>query len=173
MQHCTSVSDLVLAFGDFNLAHFFVTLFKRLLHTTFGLSILAFDLNFDCRHHSRVRVPERIVLEPDWLSYSDTFTAPNHPKLCPANHRGTDPQTGKNYAIMGLSNKTSFVDITDPANPIHLGDLPGHSHGILWRDIKVYRNHAFIVSEAMMHGMQVFDLTQLRGMDGTNGPMIL
>ena len=33
----------------------------------------------------------------------------------------------------------------------------------MWRDIKVYANHAFIVSEAIDHGMQVFDLTRLRG----------
>ena len=32
----------------------------------------------------------------------------------------------------------------------------------LWRDIKVYADHAFIVSEASGHGMQVFDLTKLR-----------
>ena len=31
-----------------------------------------------------------------------------------------------------------------------------------WRDVKVYQNHAFVVSEASGHGMQVFDLTQLR-----------
>ncbi len=31
-----------------------------------------------------------------------------------------------------------------------------------WRGIKVFANHAFIVSEAVDHGMQVFDLTQLR-----------
>lgn len=85
----------------------------------------------------------------------------------------TDPETGKRYAIMGLSNKTAFVDITTPSAPVHLGDLPGKTHGILWRDIKVYKNHAFIVSEAMMHGMQVFDLTQLRDLDGSNGPVVL
>jgi choice-of-anchor B domain-containing protein len=32
-----------------------------------------------------------------------------------------------------------------------------------WRGIKVFADHAFIVSEAANHGMQVFDLTQLRG----------
>ena len=38
-----------------------------------------------------------------------------------------------------------------------------------WRDIKVYDNHAFIVSEAGSHGMQVFDLTRLR--DVQNPPV--
>jgi choice-of-anchor B domain-containing protein len=33
----------------------------------------------------------------------------------------------------------------------------------VWRDIKVYKDHAFIVSDgAGLHGMQVFDLRQLR-----------
>ena len=38
-----------------------------------------------------------------------------------------------------------------------------------WRDMKVVNNHAYIISEAGGHGMQVFDLTQLRGLTGV-GP---
>lgn len=82
----------------------------------------------------------------------------------------TDPQDGKEYAIMGLGNGTAFVDITDPINPIYLGKLPTHSDSSTWRDIKVYNNHAFIVSEAGGHGMQVFDLTRLRTV--TNAPEV-
>ncbi len=74
----------------------------------------------------------------------------------------TDPQTNHEYALMGLSTGTAFVDITDPTNPIHLGNLPAQSNNSIWRDIKVYENFAFIVSEAPGHGMQIFDLTQLR-----------
>lgn len=74
----------------------------------------------------------------------------------------TDPMTGKEYAIMGRSTGASFVDISDPTNPVYLGNLPPHSFNSDWRDIKVYRDHAYIVSEAADHGMQVFDLTQLR-----------
>lgn len=75
----------------------------------------------------------------------------------------TDPVTRKNYAIMGRTIGTSFVDISDPYNPVYLGNLPTSSpFRSTWRDIKVYNNHAFIVSEALRHGMQVFDLTQLR-----------
>lgn len=73
-----------------------------------------------------------------------------------------DPQTGHEYALMGLNNGTGFVDISDPENPLYLGKLPTHTTSSSWRDIKVYANHAFIVSEASGHGMQVFDLTQLR-----------
>ena len=74
----------------------------------------------------------------------------------------TDSSTGKEYVIMGRTNGTSFVDISDPVNPIYLGNLPPHSADSTWRDIKVYADHAFIVTEATNSGMQVFDLTQLR-----------
>lgn len=74
----------------------------------------------------------------------------------------TDPLTGHEYALAGRSTGTAFVDITDPENPIYLGNLPTHTSSSTWRDIKVYANHAFIVSEATDHGLQVFDLTQLR-----------
>ena len=77
-----------------------------------------------------------------------------------------DPQTGRNYAIMGRTNGTAFVDITDPAAPVYVGNLPTQTFTptrVSWRDIKVYRNHAYIVAEHQGHGMQVFDLTRLRG----------
>ena len=74
----------------------------------------------------------------------------------------TDPQTGKEYAITTLSYGTTFVDISDPKNPIYLGKLATATSNSIWRDVKTYADHAFIVSEASGHGMQVFDLTQLR-----------
>ena len=36
----------------------------------------------------------------------------------------SDEETGKNYAIVGRINGTSFVDVTDPLNPVYIGDLP-------------------------------------------------
>jgi len=78
----------------------------------------------------------------------------------------TDPQTGKEYAIVGLNNGTAFIDISNPTAPIYLGKLIT-TNGFLdsgqsWRDIKVYQDHAFVVSEISDHGMQVFDLGRLR-----------
>src|SRR6187397_355696 len=35
----------------------------------------------------------------------------------------TDSTTGKEYAIIGLSNGTSFVDISNPVAPVFLGRL--------------------------------------------------
>lgn len=107
-----------------------------------------------------------------------------------------DPQTQREYALVGLTNGTSFVDISDPENPVVVGRLPESnlnakfkqltldqypacdlglgttqrsesiSEGSSWRDLKVYDNHAFIVSDAQPHGMQVFDLTKLRDYSG-------
>ena len=84
----------------------------------------------------------------------------------------TDPATGTVWALVGHSAGTSFIDLTDPENPVYVGALPltDGARESLWRDIKVYRDHAFIVSDgAWEHGMQVFDLTQLR--DATDGPV--
>ncbi len=73
----------------------------------------------------------------------------------------THPETGAEYVLIGRDAGTSFVEISDPVNPIYLGVLPTHTFNSIWRDIKVYENHAYIVSEANNHGMQVFDLMQL------------
>lgn len=78
----------------------------------------------------------------------------------------TDPETGKEYAIVGRSNGTSFVDVSDPSAPVFVADLPateGTSPNA-WRDVKVYQDHAFVVADNVgKHGMQIFDLTLLRG----------
>lgn len=76
----------------------------------------------------------------------------------------TDPGTGREYALVGRRNGTSFVDVSNPESPVYLGNLPAHQNRTaIWRDIKVYRDHAFIVADVSGHGMQVFDLTRLRG----------
>jgi choice-of-anchor B domain-containing protein len=86
----------------------------------------------------------------------------------------TDPETGREYALVGRNDGTSFIDITDPTNPVLIGDLPKTPDtppSQLWRDIKTYRDHAFIVADgAGNHGMQVFDLRRLR--DVTDAPAL-
>jgi len=79
----------------------------------------------------------------------------------------TSPVTGREYALAGRNTGTSMIDITDPVNPVYLGDLPTHTTPSLWRDIKVFNNFAFIVAEAGGHGLQVFDLLQLDEVQGT------
>ncbi|MDC1325061.1 MAG: choice-of-anchor B family protein [Flavobacteriales bacterium] len=82
----------------------------------------------------------------------------------------TDAVSGIEYALLGLDNGVAFVDISDPVNPLYVGKLPTHTNPSLWRDVKVYNNYAFVVSEANGHGMQIFDLTRLRSV--SNPPEI-
>lgn len=76
----------------------------------------------------------------------------------------TDAASGREFALMGLTNRTSFIEVTDPTAPVYLGSLkttPGTGNRA-WRDIKIYNEQAYIVSDGNgAHGLQVFDLTQL------------
>ena len=81
----------------------------------------------------------------------------------------TDPVTGREYALVGRSSGTAFVDISNPRRAVYVGNLPTKTAASTWRGIKVFADHAFIVSEAANHGMQVFDLRQLR--DVTSPPV--
>ncbi len=85
----------------------------------------------------------------------------------------TDPETDREVALVGLTNTLAFVDVTDPVNPVYLGQLPmtEGARASSWRDMKVYQNHMYVVADnAGEHGMQVFDLTQLRDYYGTSAP---
>jgi choice-of-anchor B domain-containing protein len=84
-----------------------------------------------------------------------------------------DPRSDREYALMGKTNGTAFVDITDPREPRLVAHLPTQVDGPRnsWRDIKVYRNHAYVVSEHIGHGMQVFDLRRLRDIRRADEPV--
>jgi choice-of-anchor B domain-containing protein len=77
-----------------------------------------------------------------------------------------DEETGDEYAIVGQRTSAGFFRVTDPENVEYLGHVEGEP-GLqqVWYDIKVYEDHAFIVSESNPAGMKVFDLTRLRGLD--------
>jgi choice-of-anchor B domain-containing protein len=80
-----------------------------------------------------------------------------------------DPQTGREYAIMGRSNGTAIVDITNPSSPVYVANVPRQSGtGITsWREPKVYQNHAYIGVDGTTAGMQVVNLTRVRNYNGT------
>ncbi len=66
---------------------------------------------------------------------------------------------GDEYSIVGYRRGTFFHRVTDPYNPVQVGYIPGPSS--LWRDIKVYRDHAYIVTEGtgVGQGMQIVDIS--------------
>ena len=82
----------------------------------------------------------------------------------------TDPESDRDYVVIGMRDGTSFVEVTDPSNPVWIGRMAktGESNASLWRDVKVDKDHAFVVADsAGQHGMQVFDMTRLREFEGT------
>lgn len=85
----------------------------------------------------------------------------------------TDPKTGTEYALVGRSDGTVFVDVSTPSDPVYVGELPLTEGARVnaWRDIKVYGDHAYVVADnAGDHGMQIFDLTHLRDVDRSDMP---
>ena len=72
-----------------------------------------------------------------------------------------DPESDREFVLYGRSNGLSVVEVTNPVNPVFVARVPTATVQSLWRDVKVHDNHAFIVSEAAGHGMQVVDLTEV------------
>lgn len=82
----------------------------------------------------------------------------------------TDGVTGQEIVILTLRNHTAFIDASDPLSPTLVGTLamPSGASQSAWRDVKTYRDTAYIVGDlAEAFGVQVFDLTRLRGVTQT------
>ena len=71
----------------------------------------------------------------------------------------TDPETRREYALVGRRGGDGIVDITNPSSPRYLGLVL--AEGGSAQDIKVYADHAFFIGSGNT-GMAVFDLTRLR-----------
>jgi len=67
------------------------------------------------------------------------------------------------YAIVGLIDSVSIVDVTDPANPTKLFSIGGPSS--IWRDMKTWNDHAYVVHDAIFSGtpmgLLIIDLSNL------------
>ncbi|MBK6983794.1 MAG: hypothetical protein IPH32_03075 [Bacteroidetes bacterium] len=53
----------------------------------------------------------------------------------------------KEYAIVGTSSKTYFIDVTNPTAPIICDSVKAAKNGCTWREIKNYQNYCYIVSD--------------------------
>ena len=73
----------------------------------------------------------------------------------------TDPDTGREYALVGRTGGAAIIDVTDSASPRYVGVVPANPSGA--RDLKVYADHLFFTGDgAGDHGLVVFDLTRVR-----------
>jgi choice-of-anchor B domain-containing protein len=88
-----------------------------------------------------------------WLTLHELGGADNANSLW-----GYTSPAGREYAMLGLSNGTAFVEITNPGAPVIVSFQAGPNS--LWRDVRKYQQYAYAVSEGG-GGIQVFDLTQI------------
>ena len=71
---------------------------------------------------------------------------------------------GREYALVGTSRGSMIFDVTNPDSPIMLDYIPAAES--IWREIKVYRNYAYITTEAPNVGLQIVDLSRLPDITG-------
>lgn len=81
-----------------------------------------------------------------------------------------DLNDNREYAVIGLSNGTAVVDVTNPANPREVATVAGRSSS--WREVKIYqefhaptnryRAFAYVTTEAANAGVQVISLAGCR-----------
>lgn len=83
-----------------------------------------------------------------------------------------DEEEGETYVLAGCDNGTAMYRMLPGGRPMYMGKLPTQSVSSLWRDIKVVKDHAYIVSEAPVHGMQVIDLLAFRNWHPLDGPVV-
>ena len=84
----------------------------------------------------------------------------------------TDALDSTEYVLLGSDNGVCFVKLESGGVPHFMGRLPTHNTNSLWRDVKVIGDFAYVVSEAPGHGLQIFDLTELRDWDESLGTVI-
>lgn len=66
--------------------------------------------------------------------------------------------SGREYALIATDSGTTVVEVTDPTNPVVIDTVD--SVDSLWRDVKIYQDHAYAVSEGGA-GINIIDLSQV------------
>ncbi|NQV51650.1 MAG: choice-of-anchor B family protein [Flavobacteriales bacterium] len=68
-------------------------------------------------------------------------------------------EEGNEYAIVGRNAGVSIIDVTDTANLNSVGEFNGN--WTVWRDIKVWNDHAYVVCDNCGNGLLIIDLSPL------------
>jgi len=69
---------------------------------------------------------------------------------------------GHEYAIIGSTAGTYFVDVTNPSSPVVSDYVAGARSGCIWREIKTYSHYAYLVSDdSPPNSFQIVDLQYL------------
>ena len=62
---------------------------------------------------------------------------------------------GRRFALTGLSDGTSIVEVTDPRAPRRIAHVPGAASP--WREIRTYREYVYVTTEART-GLDIIDM---------------
>ncbi|MCA8960165.1 MAG: choice-of-anchor B family protein [Planctomycetes bacterium] len=96
-----------------------------------------------------------------WLTATDLGFPGQHCNDC----WGYVSPSGREYALIGTTTATVFVEVTTPSQPVVVGSITGGSH--INRDMKVFGHYAYSVTEAestpgqVQSGIQVIDLSAI------------
>ncbi len=71
---------------------------------------------------------------------------------------GYEDELGNEYAIVGLYNGISIVEVSNPNNPVEL--FRSYGPETVWRDVKVFGDHAYVTNENR-NGMRIYNLSVL------------
>ena len=72
---------------------------------------------------------------------------------------GYTDENGREYALLGLEDGLSIIDISNPANAFEVAHFANPK--TTWKDIKTYRHYAYVVVDGIEFGMQIIDLSNL------------
>lgn len=105
----------------------------------------------------------------------DLYDFKTHAQLGSSSGRGagswgwTSPE-GREFVAIAQEDGAAFAEVSTMGKLIYLGRLPqyGAAPTSLWREIKVYKSYILIGSEALRHGIQIFDLSKLLEVNPSN-----
>lgn len=105
----------------------------------------------------------------------DLYDFKTHAELGSSSGRGagswgwTSPK-GREFVAIAQEDGTAFAEVTKKGKLVYLGRLPQYTTAqpSLWREIKGYKSYILIGSEAVNHGVQIFDLAKLQDVDPAN-----
>ncbi|KAI6780497.1 uncharacterized protein J7T54_000136 [Emericellopsis cladophorae] len=82
----------------------------------------------------------------------------------------TDPESKREFVANGMYDGTAFLEILPEGRLLQLGFLPcpaPTNDDAFWKEIRSYKNYMLIGSELGDHGIQIFDMTTLLDLDGS------
>jgi len=79
---------------------------------------------------------------------------------------GWTSEDGREFVAIGQYDGTAFAEISSEGKLVYLGRLPQYDdEGSNWREIRILRDYAVVGSEAIHHGVQIFDMKKLLTLD--------